>query len=168
MSREPTEAAKAAKGIRTHLKAQGLSARVTSSNFSMGSSVDIHVTDLPPEIRKSVEDYCRDYQSGHFDGMTDSYEYSNRRKDIPQAKFVHVTNEMSDGMREAIFQHLRAYWAGGDKLRETYRDAQSIQFHGEWVSTQVHRQFSHEDSTFWEQQKPTRPAIAADHLQPKP
>src|SRR3954447_8972354 len=133
MPRELTEAAKAAKIIRTKLKEAGLAVTVRSSNYSMGNSVDVKIFNQKQEIRQLVEAYCGNYQYGSFDGMQDLYEYTNRRNDIPQAKFVHVSNELSDSLRDEIYQFVRHHWAGGENLPEKYDDARSIQFQGEWV-----------------------------------
>ena len=101
MSRELTEAAKAAKLIRQYLKKQGIKARVKSRNFSMGSAVDVYINDQPPEVRKQIEKDIDKYEYGTFDGMTDSSGVKNRDFDGPQAKYVHVSNEHSDEMKQA-------------------------------------------------------------------
>lgn len=51
----------------------GVSFRVRSDSFSMGNSVDVGWTDGP--TTKEVEAITSKYQSGHFDGMQDLYEY---------------------------------------------------------------------------------------------
>jgi hypothetical protein len=97
-----TEAALAAKAIRKVLKEKfpAIKFSVRSSNFSMGNSVDIPYKDGVPaeEIDKAV----RKYQFGNFDPMTDSYDYSNCREDIPQAKYVHVQRNISPEVRERV------------------------------------------------------------------
>ena len=57
-----------------------------SDSFSMGDSVHISWTD-GPTVRQ-VEEISQKYQYGHFNGMEDIYESTNRRDDIPQAKYV--------------------------------------------------------------------------------
>ncbi len=88
--RKMSEHAMAAAAIRKELKAKfpNIKCRVTSQSFSMGNSVDIYVprgTECEP-IRAVTDKYCY----GHFDGMTDCYEYSNKDISLPQAKFVSV------------------------------------------------------------------------------
>jgi len=56
--------------------------------------VDINWTDGPTDDQ--VNKITKKYQYGHFDGMIDCYEYSNNREDIPQAKFVMCSRELSD------------------------------------------------------------------------
>lgn len=106
--REMSEQAQAAKLIRAHLKAQGIKARVTSDSASMTSSVNVDLSDeLHPTVEK-VEAYCKQYQQGHFDGMDDSYHYSNTRDDLPQARFVFVRNDLSEEMRAEIWAYCQA------------------------------------------------------------
>ncbi len=66
---------------------------VKSSNFSGGNSVRIEWVDGP--TTETVENTTSKYQYGSFNGMEDIYEYSNSREDIPQAKYVQETREMS-------------------------------------------------------------------------
>lgn len=86
-----TESAMAAKAIKLELKAAFPNTRfsVTSQNYSGGDSVGIVWTDGPE--REAVRAVSDKYQMGEFNGMTDSYEFSNRNKEIPQVKFVFVT-----------------------------------------------------------------------------
>jgi hypothetical protein len=79
---------KAAVLIRKELKSAfpTIKFRVISSSFSMGDSVDIFWDNGPS--RDAVRKITRKYQYGHFDSMTDCYENSNCREDLPQSKFV--------------------------------------------------------------------------------
>lgn len=103
-----TESARAAAAIRKELKAAFPQEkfRVRSRNFAGGDAVDVYVgayveTDRPDNwggfqkepdaVLKQAEAIASKYQYGRFDGMTDCYEYTNTRKDIPQAKYVHVS-----------------------------------------------------------------------------
>lgn len=100
--RYQSTAARCAKAIRAELKAvyPGIKFRVVSDNFANGNSVDVSWIDGPSseEVRKIADKY----QYGHFDGMTDMYEYSNMREDIPQAKFVSCGSTMSEERKEAL------------------------------------------------------------------
>jgi len=58
------------------------------------STVNIFWTDGP--TTSQVEEITEKYQYGHFDGMIDCYEFSNKRNDIPQAKFVFAKREYSE------------------------------------------------------------------------
>ena len=83
-----TEAAQAAKEVRKALKEnfKGVKFSVTSESYSMGNSVNIDWQNGPS--RSEVESIVNKYKKGNFDGMTDSFDYSNVNKDIPQVKFI--------------------------------------------------------------------------------
>lgn len=87
-----TTAALAAQEIRKILKEAfpGVKFSVTSETYSMGNSIDIKWEGIP--TKAEVQPLVKQYEQGHFDGMTDSYEYSNYRKDIPQVKFLFLEN----------------------------------------------------------------------------
>ena len=91
-ARELTGAAKCADAIRKEIKEKykGVKCRVVSSNFSMGNSVTVYVIGGNPDTADRISRDVSKYQQGHFDGMTDMYEYTNHRTDIPQAKWVSV------------------------------------------------------------------------------
>lgn len=86
-----TTAAKCAKAIREELKAKfpEIKFRVTSQNFSMGNSVNVSFTGNQ-EALSEVRTLVKRYQEGGFDGMTDSYDYSNKNESIPQVMFTRV------------------------------------------------------------------------------
>lgn len=109
MKKQLSIPAQAAKQIRQILKKEfpSIKARVTSSSFAGGTAVDIHIggrcatlddgftvdKNCPNyKLRKDVEFFVNKFQRGHFDGMTDSYEYSNVDESIPQVKYVMVSS----------------------------------------------------------------------------
>jgi len=102
--------AAAAKAIRAELKAAfpGVAFSVRSDSFAGGNSVDIDWTDGP--MRESVEAITRKYQYGNFNSMEDIYENSNRRDDLPQAKYVMTQRSMSKKTEEDITKKLAEYW----------------------------------------------------------
>lgn len=110
--RTPTEHAAAAKLIRRELaEAFPFTAfTVKSRSFSMGNAVDIDWTDGPTTAQ--VEKITGKYQEGSFDGSQDLYEYSNRRTDIPQAKYVQTQRGRSDATYRAIVDYLNNHYAG--------------------------------------------------------
>lgn len=102
-----TEAAKAANMIRAELKKNGITAKVKSRNFSMGSAVDVTlIGDYCPATIAKVREFCGQFEYGHFDGSTDCYHVSNRRDDLPQAKFVHVETRYSEEIRKAAADYI--------------------------------------------------------------
>ena len=77
---------------------------VTSDSFSGGNATRIHWTDGPTSTE--VEKITGKYQYGHFDGMTDCYESSNSRDDIPQTKYVTESRSYSEGLEQEIQSQL--------------------------------------------------------------
>jgi copper chaperone CopZ len=66
---------------------------VTSENYSMGDSVNVSYQRelLTEEQHQALNSLLRSkYQYGHFNGMEDIYENSNRNNNIPQTKFLFV------------------------------------------------------------------------------
>lgn len=110
--------AQAASIIRKHIKSHGIAARVTSSSASMMTAVDVDITDEMPATVRAVREYVGQFAYGHFDGMTDSYDYSNGREDIPQVKYAHVDVRFSDEMREAAREFCAAYWSDWNEINE--------------------------------------------------
>lgn len=80
--------AQAARLIRAELKSAFPTIRfsVTSEVFGGGDAVRIRWTGGP--TYKDVAAIVNKYEQGHFNALTDGYEYNNRRDDIPQVKFV--------------------------------------------------------------------------------
>ena len=95
-------AANCAAAVREELKKNfpGIKFSVTSDNYSMGDHVRVSWTDGP--TTDEVEKFTDKYQYGHFDGMTDMYEYSNTRDDIPQTKHMFTERRMSDETRAIL------------------------------------------------------------------
>jgi len=108
LKNNPTKssAANAASAIREELKKHfpNIKFSVKSSNFSMGDSVSISWTDGP--TAEQVKKYSDKYQYGHFDGMTDMYESTNRRNDIPQTKYVSENRTISEESQKAVVEQL--------------------------------------------------------------
>jgi hypothetical protein len=150
-----TNAAIAAKEIRTRLKAAGIKARVRSENYSGGNSVNVDLNDETPEVMKRAQAIADPFQYGHFDGMTDSYHISNDRNDLPaQARFVFVTNHISREMAQTVWSFIREHFADALGAPELLEDArkQNIRVMDQWVDQFVWREFHREDSEFWTRQ----------------
>lgn len=151
-----SEQAQAAAMIRKHLKAHGIKARVTSASGSMTSSVNVTIKDdVLPATRKAIENYCNQFQYGHFDGMQDLYEYSNSRDDIPQVKYVMINTDYSDEIRQEVYEYLCANFADFSDLSGNYADNINAAAGREWVSTWVHRVLMGSlNCDFWTSRKP--------------
>jgi len=91
---------------------------VTSDTYSMGNSVHISWTDGPTV--KQVEEITNKYQYGHFDGMTDMYENTNSRDDIPQAKYVSCNRTISAELKAILTPDLTEFLKS--HTLDNYRD----------------------------------------------
>jgi hypothetical protein len=113
--------AAAAAMIRKHLKANNIKARVRASSYSMGSSVTVTILeDVLPATADVIRGYVNQFQYGSFDGMTDSYDYDNRREDLPQVKFTFVELERSDEIKAEAREYLSHIDGLSDYEREDY------------------------------------------------
>ncbi len=119
-------AANCASAIREELKKvfPNVKFAVKSSNFAGGDSVNITWENGP--IAKDVEKITNKYQSGHFDGMTDMYEYSNSREDLPQSKYVQTRREISEDVNSVVFEALKEVFAEDTPSDELKRYAYKI------------------------------------------
>lgn len=131
--------ATAAQAIRKELKKHGINASVRSDSYSMGSSVRVRIQqDITPAAKKEIEAFCNQFQYGHFDGMTDCYEYSNRNDSLPQVKFVFVEVDYSDEIKQAA----KDYISRISGIEEYERDRYSwMALNGSW-------------GNFWSSRKP--------------
>jgi hypothetical protein len=120
MAKELSSWAAAAKAIRLELKEgfPGIKFSVTSEAFSMGNAVRVNWTDGPTV--KVVKNIIDKYQYGHFDGMTDMYEHSNSREDIPQTKFVTTSREFSDKIKARTGEFIKLTYTGCEDFDPNY------------------------------------------------
>lgn len=114
--------AAAAAAIREELKEHSPDFKfsVRSDSFAGGDSVHISWTDGPTTTE--VDNIVKKYQYGHFDGMNDMYENSNRREDIPQSKYVSTHRTLSPEIInkvEEMYKQVRAFTT--EELND-YRD----------------------------------------------
>ncbi len=121
--RRGTEAAYTAKIIRAELKDRfpNTKFRVVSDTYSMGDSVDVTYerSATAPDL-KEVEAVVKKYQAGHFDGMTDCYEYSNRTTG-PTVKWVSVNRTWPQVVIDAVNARVpRGAWP--EEYRRAYEE----------------------------------------------
>lgn len=132
--------AQVAKALKQYCKGLGVTVSAKSESFSLGDSVRIRMENQPPAVFRKIEKHAKQYQYGHFDGMSDMYEYSNKDSSIPQSKYVFVDNDYSDEVKQKAWDFIRARFAGGDAAPQKLRDCNgAFQFHGEWPDTFVYR-----------------------------
>lgn len=125
MAKELSNHAAAAKQVRVWLKSKNIPASVTCESYSMGSSLRVIVTDLNPEDCKMVKEFADQYQYGDFNSMEDIYEYRKNPLNLPRVKYVYVRNEISDELRQKIWDFALAYYVGMEGApavaKEAYR-----------------------------------------------
>jgi hypothetical protein len=99
----------------------GVKFAVRSSRFSGGNSLDVSWTDGP--TTQQVDDIIGKYAQGHFDGMTDCYEYAHSAwtDAFGDAKYVHSRREYSDRMVEQVMGRV-CRWLGGLEKFPTVED----------------------------------------------
>jgi hypothetical protein len=124
-------AADVAKLIRADLKRAfpGVPFRVLSSNYSMGSSVNVSWTDGP--IAADVDAIVEPYKAEGFDGSTDSRTNSGPvlLKDgrlVRISSFIFTNRTISDGLRARVSAWFDRHFDGGysgDKAQEIDRRA---------------------------------------------
>jgi len=149
--------AAAAKAIRVELKKHSIKARVTCSCYSMGNEVSVYVDNLPPWVMKEIKSFADQFEYGHFDPSQDLYVYSSRRDDIPQVKFVSVSNDFSDDMHQKAYAFLLNRMVAYEGFPLNYEDAKNNKGSSSWVSEEVYQvlsgyrdeMISHGCSKFW-------------------
>lgn len=97
----------AAKEIRKVLKTAFPTTKFSVTS-SRGSAVRINWTNGPTS--ELVELQVSKFEMGHFDGMTDCYDYSNRRDDIPQARYVFCNREIDQDIFNKAFELTKDYF----------------------------------------------------------
>lgn len=110
--RRTTEAGYVAKLLRAELKEKfpNVKFQVTSKTYSGGDSVDIRYTyekGVTPKYEE-VNLLTHKYEAGKFDGMTDSYEYTNKTTG-PTVRYIFVECDYSKHI-EAVTPLIMSEW----------------------------------------------------------
>jgi len=116
--------AQVAKLCKQYVTSLGIKCKATSESFSGGTAVNVKYTDVPPAMHKKICEHLSQYKYGHFDGMTDMYEYSNSRSDIPQTKYLSIDNNFSAGLKQRAWEYIRAHY-NTDGLSAVFSDLDS-------------------------------------------
>lgn len=106
--RYKSEQAQVGSLIRKEIKAKypKLKIRISSQSFSGGNSLDlVFLRDQENKkvSQEKIKEITDKYEAGRFDGMNDIYEYTNSRDDIPQVKYLFVSEEIQSGLFERLF-----------------------------------------------------------------
>ncbi|MGH9887100.1 MAG: LPD29 domain-containing protein, partial [bacterium] len=104
--------------LRTAFPATKFSVR--TERGSMVSSVRVSWTDGPTVARVDAVVGC--FEAGHFDGMTDSYEYDRDRHLIvdgthyrPGCRYVSTSRTISPALANRCIRQVAEYWRGIDE-----------------------------------------------------
>jgi hypothetical protein len=118
-----------AKAIRQELKTTFPSTvfKVTSQTFAGGNSVNIEWTNGPTSA--CVNKIVGKYQYGYFDCMTDCYDITNSRNDIPQVKYLQARREVSEDIKQALFEECRKTYAGWENLTSMDECSEELKKH---------------------------------------
>lgn len=159
MTKQVSTHALAARAIRKELKANKIDASVTSQVFSGGASIEILMYDYPPDTVALVEQIVKKYQRGHFSHMSDMYENTNVRVDIPQVTYTNVTNKFSSDMWQRAYRYmLKNAFVSDLQYLPSPENACSSNTSGTWIrvgddtgyaSTLVHRILHGNLLSFW-------------------
>jgi len=132
-----TQGAETARAIREELKKTfpKIKFSVTSKSYSGGNSVTAAWEDgvLVDDVVRVIEKY----QYGNFDGMQDLYEYTNKRDDIPQVKYVFAERNMSEEARKIIAKKIQKDYFGD----EEYDPNRYYEKHAAYGATLFQREF---------------------------
>ncbi len=103
MTRQTSTVALAARSIRKALKAKGYDAKVGVRTWN---SVSVNLYDPSPKAYDEAHTLCKNYQAGHFCGMTDIYVSNEEESDLDQIEYVFVKREFSDEVRQGALDAL--------------------------------------------------------------
>lgn len=114
-TKQKSKYAQAAANIKRELaeKFPGVKFSVRSKSFSMGNSVDVSWEFGPTS--KEVDAILDKYVEGHFDGMTDCYEYGRDTQtrafqtEHGSAKYVHGSRSFPEGFYERVCRDIAAH-----------------------------------------------------------
>lgn len=106
MTKQLSEHAQAAKAIRQIIKGMGLTAKVKAKAASMTSSVSINLLNATPEQVEQVKQAVAPFECGSFDVYQDLYQYDNLDNSLPQVKYIFVSTEFDDSLRQKALDAL--------------------------------------------------------------
>lgn len=125
-----TTVALCAQEIRKELKKAfpNIKFNVRSENYAGGNSITIKYIDGIAPFK--VEELVSKYKIGSFDGMQDLYEFTNKRDDIPQTKYIFVERKLSESVNKSLMKELCKKYnlEGNEDLGKNFV------FNGDWVN----------------------------------
>ena len=93
MKKPLSKYAQVAKLLKQKAKKLGMKATASSQSFAGGNSVDVVVTAGSNDALQELRNFSKQFVYGKFDGMTDYYDITNWREDIPQTKYLFIQDD---------------------------------------------------------------------------
>lgn len=115
MTRPKNKAAEAARLVKKDILARfpKLGVSVRSEYYATGES-KVSVILLPCEpmveesVAKEISEIISKYKKGYFEGLDDSYKYTNLRSDIPQVYYLGIYRKLTEAQEEIRRQEYAA------------------------------------------------------------
>jgi hypothetical protein len=131
-----TEAAQVAKLVRNELKVKhpGIKFSVRSETYAGGDAVRVSYTieNATDPKESTIQAMLSKYTAGHFDGMTDSYEYKKGQTG-PSVMYVSVSADTRPLQAKVLPEFLK-YWG-----LAAYDDTEIMKKLGMWKEQAVYR-----------------------------
>lgn len=128
----------AAKNLRTQLRKAfpGVKFSITTDRFAGGDALRVSWTDGPAADR--VMDIASHYKAGHFDGYSDSYEYSRTAwtEAFGDAKYVSCSRDYSPQIAAWLLAEDLPYPQRGEAQRERHRQIYHLSIKAVKASTE--------------------------------
>lgn len=88
-----------------------------AAKFSVKSDYDsVRISWENGPSEQLVEEIAGKYEMGNFNGMTDSYDFTKCRDDIPQVKYVFLSRTISEESYQAKFDEYKKYYASWENI----------------------------------------------------
>jgi len=100
------------------------------------NAIDIEYSNSIPENK--IKEVVSKYEMGHFDGMDDSYKYTNTRDDIPQVNYVFIRRNISDDIYKKVEDQIATEYG----LQNQNDDNEWFNKFGFWKNQVVNRKIS--------------------------
>lgn len=113
-----TNQATTAKQIRKELKAnfKGIKFSVTAPYYGK-----VCISFENGVKTENVTDIVQKYKSGHYDGMNDIYEFSNKNEDVAQVEYISINRDFSEDMEALALKHLMNEYGSEESIKENAR-----------------------------------------------
>ncbi len=121
-----------------------------TSNHSINGDDSVYIRgyNLRPSVAKDVKKVISKYQTGVKNNTTNIYEPINKDDTIPQVKFIHLENEITEDMKEKIIGYLNDKAIVNKDDTIPFKDMPD-----NYAPYLINKVFSEENSPFWNNAK---------------